>query len=107
MPPLTDSVGAQVITIFAKEYVQARFPRLPRDSHEMATQIYAAPKNVAVIARSLGLEYALIPFSGIPSIKMPTINAHLDSIGATIKPAQLYCEVMQAIVGLILTQKVG
>src|ERR1700733_8462856 len=64
-------VAAKVLAIFAYEYVSCRFPKLPRDSLDAAAQIYTTAANVSAVARFIGLEFAIVPFSGIPSIKKP------------------------------------
>lgn len=70
--------GMKSLELFSTEYVKFRFPRLPEDSFKLAKEIYMAPRNLAVIGKSFGLDFALVPFRGIPQIVKPSIEEYLN-----------------------------
>ena len=65
--------GKVCANLFVSEYITARFPRLPEDSKQVALAVYSECSNVAAAARSFGIEYAIIPFIGIPQIAHPRL----------------------------------
>lgn len=102
------NTGRAVLSYFVREYVQCRFPRLPKDSRTLAFSIYEADKNLAAIAKSIGLEYSLIRFQGIPRIKMLSLQEYLDLVRDTLKskepkrkPNQVLAETLLALIGVI------
>jgi hypothetical protein len=104
------SAGSEVLDIFVRDYVAARFARLPKDSTELAVKVYTAPSNVAAVARSTGIEYALIEFEGIPNITMPTLQAYVNRFSPdqtiNFKPTTVYSGVFAALVGVVFQEKV-
>lgn len=115
-----------MLSLLAKDYVVARFPCLPRDSRELALQVYTTDRNLCAVARSVGIEYAVIDFTGIPRIQMPTLEAHCNRRGrnrgskpereiereeeetsvGVIHPAVIYAEIFRALVGVSFTERV-
>ena len=55
----TISYGNRLLSLFAKEYLKARFPRLPISSVQLGVQMYQDTRNLSVIARSLGIDYGV------------------------------------------------
>lgn len=109
---ITNYPGARIIDIFAKDYVTARFARLPRDSKELAVKVYTTNKNLAAVAKSVGIEYAIIEFTGIPCKMMSSLEEYLnkmrderDSKVADIRPTAIYSEIFQSLIGICFTQK--
>jgi len=66
--------GRAVLDYFVAEYVQARFPRLPRDSRRLSMAVYTCEKNLAAVGRAFGLEYGLVRFQGLPLYCMPSMG---------------------------------
>lgn len=101
-------IGRAVLSHFVHEYVQCRFPRLPKASRDLATAVYGADKNLAVVGRSIGLEYSLIRFQGIPHIQMLPMQEYLDLVRDATKrrdpkrkPAEVLAETLLALLGAI------
>lgn len=99
--------------IFTKDYISARFAKLPKDSKELAIKVYLSPKNISIVAKSVGIEFALIDFTGVPNITMPNLHLHAKKFTSNensptniINPTQVYAEIFQALVGLIFSKKV-
>jgi len=102
-----------------RDYVTVRFPRLPRDSHELAVAIYLSDKNLSTIAMSTGVEFAVIPFSGIPRIDMPTLEAYCNSSAekssdagkeppqiSSVRQTEVYAAIFKAVLGVIFSERV-
>lgn len=70
--------GIQILEVLAKDYIRARWPKLPNDGMELAFKIYTSPGNICTIAKSVGMDYAVIEFGGIPSITRPTLQAYIS-----------------------------
>lgn len=104
------SAGSEVLDIFVRDYVTARFARLPKDSTELAVKVYTTPSNVAAMARSTGIEYALIEFEGIPNITMPTLQEHVNKFSPdqtiNFKPTAVYSDIFMALLGVVFKEKV-
>lgn len=99
--------------IFIRDYVRARFARLPSDSLELAVSIYKTPHNVAAVGRGVGLDYAICQFTGIPNNKMSTLPAPASAdteSGATpasvpVRSSEVYCRIFEALVGAVFSEK--
>lgn len=118
--------GAELLRIFSIDYVSARFPRLPRDSFELAVKVYTSRTNIYAAAKSVGMEYALVSFTGIPAVKMPTLEEHLRSLrpveeeeatrdddetgpasdALAVSTSSFYSDIFAAIVGMIHKEQV-
>lgn len=102
------STGRLVLDFFVAEYVSGRFPRLPRDSRSLARTVYSCPQNLAVVARSIGLEFTLVDFEGLPHVQMPSVAQQLAKAKATdISPTALLAETLLAVLGQIAKQEHG
>ncbi|PJF16452.1 Ribonuclease III [Paramicrosporidium saccamoebae] len=105
------TAGSEVLDIFVRDYVAARFARLPKDSTELAVQVYTTPSNVSAIARSTGIEYALIEFEGIPNISMPTLQAYVNKSSpdraVNFKPTSVYSDIFMALLGVVFKEKLA
>lgn len=109
--------------IFAIDYVSARFPKLPKDSFDLAVKVYTGRTNIYMAAKSVGMDYAMIPFTGIPAVKMPTWNEYLRNRGlnanetngdkeqesreaCSVSTSGVYSDIFAAIVGMIHREQV-
>lgn len=110
-------LGTRVLTYFVNEYIQNRFPKLPKDSQLLAKSIFLAPKNLILVARSFGLEYSLLEFEGLPHAHFPTIGQTLaanrkkffpyakklkeKSAETEVKVSQIMTETFMALLGTL------
>lgn len=88
-----EKTGRAVLKYFVEEYVRYRFPKLPRDSRQLAHTVYTCSKNLAAVARGVGLEYALVKFRGVPHIHMPVMSPKTSN--------RVLGETLLALLGLI------
>lgn len=75
----------------------------------MACQVYQASSNLSTIARSTGVEYALIPFYGIPLIRHYSMKEYLTKLGGSlhkIPPREIYASVFKATLAAAFQEKV-
>lgn len=102
-----ERTGRVVLNYFVEEYVRYRFPKLPRDSRQLAHTIYTCSKNLAAVARGFGLEYALVKFEGLPHVHMSTLDQFIQEMrkkepGLSLKTSnQVLEETLLALLGLI------
>lgn len=96
--------------LLVKDYVKARFAKLPIDSHELAVKIYTAKRNLSLIAKSTGIEYAIIKFTGVPNIVMPKFKEYCNSKEGDDQQlageSKVYSDIFCALLGVLLREKV-
>lgn len=90
--------GTNILHFFVGEYIQSRFPRLPKESRNLAKAIYTSKENLYLIAKSIGLEYAIIHFEGLPHVHMQPIDKLLRKERSNI--TQVLSETFLALLGL-------
>lgn len=105
-----------MLSLLAEDYIVSRFPRLPSDSRELALQVYTTDRNLCAVARSMGIEYAVIDFTGIPRTQLPALEAHCNRRGReadggespvkAIHPTVIYAEIFRALVGVLFVERV-
>ncbi len=78
--------GGRLLAAFVGEYVRARLPRLPPSSAQLALQAYCNERSLAALCKSLGIDFALLPFVGTPRISLPALHAVLVPAGAAVAP---------------------
>ncbi len=101
------SDGGKMLKYFVDEYISNKFPNLPPTFKSIAKEMYTSPKNLAVIAKSFGLEYSLVEFEGLPHVQFPSMNQYLTKIkkaglnSQDKTPSQVLTETFLALLGLI------
>lgn len=93
--------GSNILHFFVGEYVRTRFPKLPKESRKLARSVYTAKENLYVIAKSIGLEYAILSFEGLPHV-------HLQPIGRLLNDqsniTEVLSETLLVLIGLVYEQ---
>lgn len=95
------TTGRTVLNYFVEEYVRYRFPKLPRDSRQLAHSVYTCSKNLATVARGFGLEFALVKFEGLPHVHMSKLEDHIRPRTKKASANQVLEEILLALLGLI------
>lgn len=95
--------GSRLLSVFAKEYLVARFPRLPATSLQLGLQMYLDQGNLSVMARSLGIDYGVMQFGrGVPRLHRPTVGGGGGKEGDSV----VYASIYKAILGSLFVEAV-